>query len=246
MSKIKIQTAQNVEVSFTPASIGDRIIAHLIDLVVFMGWGLAFLLVAITFEGNIFNNNIGAILFFVLGVLPVFFYDLICEVYMNGQSIGKRVRHIRVIKLDGTPPSLGAYLLRWLFRLVDTKFPFLGPLVALITIAANGKGQRLGDIAAGTTVIKVKESVSLEALRQEKMDEAYEVMIPEASLLSDSDIEVVRDVLRKVDESYNEQLLVQTALKLKAVMQIQSELDDRAFLEQVLSDHTFLMAYGDE
>ena len=65
----------------------------------------------------------------------------------------------RQVLLDGSPPTLGAYLLRWLLILVDTEI--LTPLVAIITIAANGKGQRIGDIAAGTTVVKTTKRVTL-------------------------------------------------------------------------------------
>jgi len=60
---------------------------------------------------------------------------------MNGQSVGKRAMNIRVINLDGTQPTLGAYLMRWLFRLVDTMI--FGSVVALVVASANGKGKEL-------------------------------------------------------------------------------------------------------
>ena len=65
-------------------------------------------------------------------------------------------------------------------------------------------------------------------------------MIPEVSLLSDADIEIIRQVIQRVEETQDERLLSQTAQKLKEIMQVESNLDDNAFLTQVLNDHTFL------
>ena len=149
-----------------------------------------------------------------------------------------------MIKLDGSAPTIGAYILRWIFRIID--FSIFGQWVGVVAIAAGGKGQRLGDMVAGTTVVRIEPKVSLDALRQPVLDEAYEVMIPEVSLLSDADIEIIRQVIQRVEETQDERLLSQTAQKLKEIMQIESNLDDNAFLTQVLNDHTFLMAYGDE
>jgi hypothetical protein len=127
------------------------------------------------------------------------FFDLICEIWLNGQSIGKRARNIKVIKLDGSAPTIGAYILRWIFRIID--FSIFGQWVGVVAIAAGGKGQRLGDMVAGTTVVRIEPKVSLDALRQPVLDEAYEVMIPEVSLLSDADIEIIRQVIQRVEET---------------------------------------------
>ena len=78
--------------------------------------------------------------------LPTTFYSLIFEIAMNGQTPGKYLNKIRVVKIDGSKPTLGSYLTRWLLRIIDIWF-FTGS-VAVFTILFNGKGQRLGDIAA--------------------------------------------------------------------------------------------------
>src|SRR5690606_21050190 len=85
--------------------------------------------------------------------VPFLLYHPLFEILMNGQSPGKRQMKIKVVSLDGSSPTIGGYLMRWLFRLVEV-FMLRGA-VAMVTIAANGKGQRLGDIAAGTTVVKL-------------------------------------------------------------------------------------------
>jgi len=239
MSQIQIQTTQNVALSFTPASVGDRILAHLIDWVIFIAWFLIFALLYSGLGSLLLGSKIGIVFFVVFMLLPVMLYDLIFEVFMNGQSLGKRAMSVRVLALDGTSPTLGAYLMRWIFRLVDTGI--FGSMVALIVTAVNGKGQRLGDIAAGTAVVKLKETVSLAQLRQEKIQEGYVPMFSEASLLSDSDIVTIRAVLKKGSEENNSILVREAAQKVKEVVGIQSDMDNMEFLKQVLQDHTYLM-----
>ena len=242
MNQIQIQTTQNVALSFTPASVGDRILAHFIDWVIFIAWFLIFALLYSGLSSSLLDSKIGIVFFVVFMLLPVMLYDLVFEVFMNGQSLGKRAMSIRVLALDGTSPTLGAYLMRWIFRLVDTGI--FGSMVALIVTAVNGKGQRLGDIAAGTAVVKLKQTVSLAQLRQEKMQEGYVPMFSEASLLSDRDIVTIRAVLKKGSEENNSILVGEATQKVKEVIGIQSDMDNMKFLKQVLQDHTYLMMVG--
>ena len=239
MSQIQIQTTQNVALSFTPASIGDRILAHVIDWTIFIAWFLIFALVASGMGNALFGNKIGMVVFLVFMLLPVMLYDLLFEVFMNGQTLGKRAMNTRVLALDGTPPTLGAYIMRWMFRLVDTGI--FGSMVALIVAAVNGKGQRLGDIAAGTAVVKLKQAVSLEQLKQEKTQDDYVPMFPEASLLSDRDVVTIRAVLKKGRDENNSLLVWEAAQKVKEVIGVQTDMDNMKFLQQVLQDHTYLM-----
>lgn len=242
MSQIQIQTTQNVVLSFAPASVGDRILAHVIDWIIFIAWFLIFALVHSSMGSFLSSGKIGMVFFFVIMLLPVMLYDLLFEVFMNGQSLGKRAMNIRVLALDGTPPTLGAYIMRWMFRLVDTGI--FGSMVALIVAAVNGKGQRVGDIAAGTVVVKLKQIVSLKQLNQEKNQENYVPMFLEASLLSDRDVVTIRAVLKKAKDENNRLLVWEAAQKVKQVIGVQSDIDDMKFLQQVLQDHTYLMTVG--
>jgi len=239
MSQIQIQTTQNVALSFTPASIGDRILAHFIDWAIFIAWFLIFALLFSGLGDSLSDSKIGMVAFFVFMLLPVMFYDLLFEVFMNGQNPGKRAMDIRVLALDGTSPTLGAYIMRWIFRLVDTGI--FGSMVALIVVAVNGKGQRLGDIAAGTSVVKLKQNVSLEQLKQEKIQDDYVPMFSEAALLSDPDVVIIRAILKKGRDENNSILVGEATQKVKEVIGIQSDMDNMEFLKQILQDHTYLM-----
>jgi uncharacterized RDD family membrane protein YckC len=244
MPTIRVHTTQNVTIEYEAASLGTRIVAAILDNLILIAWiaigfGLTFWIL-----GDSLTNSpvIIWILGFVLG-LPYVFYNLACEVLLNGQSLGKKAMDLRVMRLDGTAPRLGDYFLRWLLRLVDTSLPGLGPLVGIIVIAAGGKGQRLGDIAAGTTVISLKpRSGSLEQLTTPLMPEGYQPVFPQAIDLTDHDVALLRQLLNRSLQNDNYVLLNETAVKIKNLLHVESDLSDEAFLQTVLRDHAYLIA----
>ena len=226
---IAIQTSQNVLLEYEPASIGDRILATLLDYLVFFGWLILVFAVPI----GIFKVQ-PSTFYVVLMLLPVLLYDLLCEWLLNGQNVGKLALGIRVVMLDGSQPGLGAYLLRWLLRIVDTQI--MAGLVAVICIAATGRGQRLGDLAAGTTVVKIGRKVNLNEVLNQPVNESHEVVFPEVSLLADRDIQIIREALSRG----NEVVVMHTADKVKSVIGAQTMLPARRFLELVVADYQFL------
>ncbi|MGF7216799.1 putative RDD family membrane protein YckC [Spirosoma lacussanchae] len=226
---VTIRTSQNVVVEYEPASVGERILATLIDYLVFFGWWL--LVLAVPAGVGIETSR-----FYVVAVLlPVVFYDLLCEYFLNGRSVGKLAIGIRVVMLDGTQPGLGAYLLRWLLRIIESGSFMLG-IVPIITVGINGKGQRLGDIAAGTSVVRLKPAVSLTDVLTRPVPDNYSLQFPDVRLLTDRDVRIIREVLLRGDES----VLARTADKIKAVTGIDSTLSSRTFLETVLTDYQFI------
>lgn len=227
---VAIRTSQNVLLEYEPASLGDRMLATLIDYVVFLGWLLLTLGIP-----TALGLRLGNYYTLLIGVLPIGLYDLLCEWLLNGRSLGKLAMETRVVMLDGSQPGLGAYLIRWLLRIVESVF-FFGGVVPVITVAANGKGQRLGDIAAGTTVVKAKPAVSLNDIMARPLPESYTVQFPDVRLLADRDIHIVREVLQRGDG----QVLHRTADKIKEVTGIQSDLSSRAFLETIITDYQFV------
>src|SRR5688572_22067447 len=132
MNTISITTSQNIEVEFELASLGDRILGRIIDILLIAGYVL--LWVAILGWGGLGGGNYWPVLIIAL-FLPIMFYDLLCEMFLNGQSLGKRVMGFKVISLSGEQPSFSQFLIRWLFRIVD--FSFSGSLVAVIMVAAS-------------------------------------------------------------------------------------------------------------
>ncbi|MBF9238172.1 RDD family protein [Hymenobacter sp. BT683] len=255
MSTIRVHTAQNVTLEYEVASLGDRIAAAIIDNVVLVAWGMAWALLFAALGDDSSSTStpidyrdpagIIAIVLLVIIFLPYVCYNLICEVYFNGQSIGKKARNIKVMRLDGTAPRLGDYLLRWLLRIIDTGI--FGGLVAIIAIAASGRGQRLGDMAAGTTVLKLRP-VQPHALPNPTSEAStlpgYQAVFPQAAILADHDVALVRQLLHQATTRQNYQLINELANKVKGITGIQTDLPDEAFLHTVLRDHAHLAVAG--
>ncbi len=232
MDNIKIQTTQNVDIEYELASIGDRILATLLDYVFFIAYFVLLLIIA-GFTKGLFFESIAVI---IILVLPVFLYDLLCEMFFQGKSLGKMIMKIKVVKLDGTQAGFGAYMLRWLLRIIDTKL-FSGG-VALIAIIVNGKGQRIGDMAAGTTVIKMKQKITLNDTILNRVASTYVIVYPEVSRLTDSDIAIIKEVMQMSIRTGNFQAIEKLAVKTKAAMGITVSLPHAQFLSTVVQDYS--------
>jgi uncharacterized RDD family membrane protein YckC len=234
MSTIRVHTTQNVTLAYEVASVGDRVAAALLDYLLYVVWAA---LVGLAAD----SLHLGWLTYYVI-LLPTVFYQLACEVFFNGQSIGKKARDIRVMRLDGTPARLGDYFLRWLLRPLELVATLGG--VAVVTILANGKGQRLGDILAGTTVLNVRPRARQLLPGEGAVPEGYQPVFIQASLLSDHDVALLRQLLSRGLKQGNYLLLHETALKIKELLNVQSDLPDEAFLRIVLRDHAHLVAQG--
>lgn len=232
MDNIKIQTTQNVDIEYEVASIGDRILATLLDYLFFLAYFLIIAVIASFTKGALFDS----IALSVILVLPIFFYDLVCEAVFQGRSFGKMIMKIKVVKLDGTQANFGAYLLRWLLRIIDTRL-FSG-VIALIAIVINGKGQRVGDMAAGTTVIKMKQKITLNDTILNKVKSDYTIIFPEVYKLTDNDIDIIKDVMRVSLRTNNLGAIKKLAQKTKETMGVTVNLPDTQFLATVVQDYS--------
>src|SRR5436190_6702385 len=117
MSTIRITTSQNIELDYDLGSLGERIVAYLLDLLIIAAYAVTIMIMVFSSSFSRFSMMTIFLLF-----LPVVFYDLLSEVFLNGQSVGKKVMKIRVISLDGGSATISQYLLRWIFRLIDFSF----------------------------------------------------------------------------------------------------------------------------
>ncbi|PJJ47994.1 RDD family protein [Hymenobacter chitinivorans] len=240
MSTIRVQTTQNVTLEYEVASVGERIVANIVDTLIIIGWAVAWVLLLTLLD--IKEEAMFLIVALLVG-LPYMFYHLLCEILFNGQSLGKKARHIKVIRLDGTPPRIGDYLLRWVLRIVD--MGFMGGLVAVIVILANGKGQRVGDLAAGTCVVSTRPRQNVGSLLAPDLtDVNYVVVFPQAALLADHDVATIRQLLAKGLERDNYLFINEVANRVKQVTGVQTDLNDEAFLRTILRDHAHLAAQG--
>jgi uncharacterized RDD family membrane protein YckC len=235
MQSIKIRTSQNIELEYPLAGVGDRLVAYLIDLLIYIAYGVTLLLVSDAVGG--FGDS--AWIYLVL-ILPILFYQLCCEVFLNGQSLGKKAKQIRVISLDGNQPTLGQYLVRWLFRIVDDMIG--NGVVAIVTIALSEKSQRVGDMLAGTTVVRTRPQSGFHETLYAETTEDYVPTYARAGQLSDQDISLLREVLNRhrTDAGTNGVLLQKAADKVRGLLSVRDDREARDFLETVIRDYNYL------
>ncbi|SFC53481.1 Uncharacterized membrane protein YckC, RDD family [Flexibacter flexilis DSM 6793] len=237
MQTIKVQTTQNVTIEYPIADLGKRIAAKIIDSLVLTAIAFLFITIALTIQPGE-DAVIGLILTFLL---IYFVYPLVLELQMDGQTFGKKIMKIKVISLDGRSAGFLQYFLRWILNLADMQ---MGGAVGLVVIAVNGKGQRIGDLAAGTTVIDLKTKIQdLEkVINLHKIEENYVATYANVYLLSDHDVQVIQKIVLVYRQTGNEEILQKTADKVKEQLgllytQTGSNLH---FLETVLKDYKAL------
>ncbi|RYU78000.1 RDD family protein [Hymenobacter persicinus] len=237
MSTIRVQTAQNVALEYEVASVGDRILAQLLDWLVLLvvTTVVSFLVDKVTEVGDERR-----ILLLILVGLPILLYHPLCEIFFNGQSLGKRARQIKVTKRDGSRPQAGDYLLRWLLGLIE--ITATAGSIATVAVLLNGRGQRLGDLAANTVVVSLKPGAATELGAEVELLSGYQVVFPQAGGLTDHDVNLVRRLLHQSLKRHDFELLNQVANKVKALTGIQTDLQDEAFLRTILRDHAHLIA----
>jgi uncharacterized RDD family membrane protein YckC len=243
MQTIEIQTSQNVYIEYPVASVGERIVAAIIDVLIMVGYLIAVFFLYIW----LLDATEGSSLYFpvaygVIFFLPMFFYHLLCEIFLNGQSFGKKIMKMRVVKLDGSQAGIGSFFLRWILAPIDY---FLYGAVGIVTMIINGKGQRLGDLAAHTTVVKLKTEAKLEDTILRATPVNYEVKFPQVSALTDKDIAIVKDVLdmnfKKPDLMMYEDMLQKTKGAVEKKIGVTTTLHPLNFLDTVLKDYNYLL-----
>lgn len=239
MNKITITTPQNIELEFEPGSLGDRIAGAVIDVLIIAGYVIAGIALFSFFSFKS-SFSAGYIFIIILFAAPVIFYNLASELLFNGQSAGKKMVGIRVISLSGEQPSLSQYLIRWIFRLVD--FTISGNMIGVIMVAATEKNQRLGDLIAGTVLVKTKRRTEInDTFYEATSPDTYHVDYPEVINLKDNDIYLIKEVILAVMRTGNTMLSLQTQQKIEQILHIQSRQPEPiTFLQTVLSDYNYL------
>lgn len=233
MDNFQIETAQNISITQNAAGIGERILAYLIDGLIMLSYiiAVAFLLSSLDLSG-------GAEWAYMLVIsLPLLLYFLLWEIFWDGRSPGKAALDLRVVKIDGSKPAFSNYLVRWLLRVIDITVS--SGSVAVVTILLNGKGQRLGDLAAGTTVISEKVKTSLENSILEELPADYKPVYSQVTVLSDEDVREIKDIYYNALKNGNYRVIHYLSEKVSALLQVQPQERGVDFIKNVLRDYSY-------
>lgn|SRR5699024_9642098 len=237
MGKIQIETAQNVKLYQNPASIGMRIAAYFLDTLIIIAYEiLVFYIYIYQIQANINGNAEIWVILLVFG-LPPFLYHLLFETFNDGQSLGKAAAKIRVVSLDGSPARFSNYLIRWLMRIID--FSLTSGALAVFVILLNGKGQRLGDIAAKTAVISEKKDFSLEQTLWSDFEEDYFPVYTQVTVFSDLEMQNIKTLFEKAKTDNDDKVIQSLSHKIASVMEVQPKEVPIKFIAQVIRDYSY-------
>lgn len=253
---VQFETPENVHVQYTLAGLGTRFLAWFIDQILVTVFMFA-LLVLLACAGTSFSvvtdwlkdfdpdsmppEELGM---YMIGFMTLlmglgsFFYYTVCELFWQGQTPGKRVTHIRVVKVDGFALDAGSILIRNIFRVLD-HIP-----VTWIIPAMSKRSQRSGDMVAGTVVISDETpemSEIREQLSERKAVEA-EFRFDAKSLdrLNEQDFDAVERLLDRwhdVPDAQRRKLANKLVTSLVAKMKVAAPPEESqvVFLEDLLA-----------
>ncbi|PWU02123.1 MAG: hypothetical protein C5B52_06040 [Bacteroidetes bacterium] len=234
MSKIHIPTSFNIDLDFEIPEFHIRMFAWLIDLSI----RIFYLILAVNlFEQSIdgVNSQLEVLAWSSILGFPFLTYHLFCEIFWNGQSVGKKLLNIRVVNDNGGKASLSQYMIRWLLR-ASTIFVILD----VILIVATKRGKRLGDVAAGTMIIRTKQKANLDETVFIEVQDNYVPIFPQVMRLSDRDINTVKNILDTARKHGYNEMVERASGRVANVLNIQTQMHPFDFLDTLLKDYNYL------
>ncbi len=233
METIDIPTSQNINIEYQLGGIFERGAAFLLDGII-MGFASGILSLVFGFISH--NQNVA-----MWVAMPIYlFYHLLFEVFNHGQSPGKKVLGLRVMKIDGELIDFKAYLIRYVFRLVDITLSAFS--VGILMIISSPRNQRLGDKLADTCVVKVKGSrrFNIKSILNTENGEEKELNYANIGRLREEEMLVVQEVIqrnRKFKNKAHEEAVAKTAERLANVLEVPSPIHHTKFLTEVLKEY---------
>ncbi len=242
MSELSINTTQNVKINFIAASVGERLGAYFIDAgiklsyIFFIIWVFFYWMDIDSLMTNLDMWSRGAI--FLVLFFPLIIYSITLESIFEGQSFGKKLVKIKVVKIDGYQAGFGDYLIRWFFRIID--FSLFNGIIGLIAVASSKKSQRLGDMAAGTAVITLKNKINISHTILEDIGEAYVPTYPLVIKLSDNDMRIIKETYQSALAKNDHEIIYKLVAKIEGVTGIKNQSgNNNDFIRVILKDYNF-------
>lgn len=249
-----IDTPENIEFAYDVAGIGSRFLAAIIDtlLIIIAEVVVLFAAGALANATGVFEQlNAAESVIAALAGLAAFIilwgYYIVFELVWSGQSPGKRLIGLRVVRDGGRPITFLASAIRNLIRLVDFLPALYG--VGVVTMFIDKRSRRLGDLAGGTLVVKERRGVTLESLTANTVppiptpkpgESAPQLTLANVEVLNDQDYTLVQEFLRRRAELSRDarmRLGVQLASGLQARLGIPQGGDAERFLQYVATEY---------
>ncbi len=245
MRAITFTTAQYVNIDYELANPFMRAVGSFIDAVAFL---IYFLIAYNIFGFSFFDFKISDTKTIVVALMfriPWFFYSPVMEYFTNGRSLGKWILGIRVVTVNGETAGLREYFTRWVFRVVDIWLGAFG-FLALLVSGTSERNQRLGDLMAGTVVIKRSNSVTyaLTDVLNIKSLSNHEVLYPGVTRFSDEDMMLIKNTIMRVKRypsEANKKFAIELANETATLMGMdEPPAKKMEFLQRVLQDYVVI------
>lgn len=258
MKSVEFVSAQNVKIEYEYATVIQRTTAAIIDATVVAVY-LIIMLVIIDRVGGDSKPTLEVILM----KLPWIFYHPILEYLTHGQTLGKYALGIRVVTHDGERPGLREIFTRWMFKghfmWIAFSF-FLRPgelfiaalihlcigIVGFMYASVSEKKQRMGDVMAGTIVIKDKSAVryTLRDVLSIKSQENYTPEYPNVIRFTDEDMLLIKNTIQRVRKYPNpetKKFAIELADESARLIGLEKTPEKRLkFLQTLLQDYVVL------
>jgi uncharacterized RDD family membrane protein YckC len=242
MSQLSITTTQNVTINFNTATVAERVLAASIDLVIKVAYFIVVFRVIFGIKSlNDFTEGMdrwSLVAIEGLLFLPIMFYSIVQESFMDGQTVGKKILKVKVIKLDGYQAGFSDYLIRWIFRPVEIFYVFI--FIGLVTLFVTKKTQRLGDIAAGTGIISLKNDITIDHTILREVAGNYVPVYPLVIKLTDNDVRIIKETYDSSYRAADFDMMQKLQYKIETVTGIKSvSKNATAFVDTVLEDYNY-------
>jgi len=199
-----IETPEQIDLTYDVAGIGSRFLAALVDhVIIAMLLSFGCVVIALVLDRIQLGLDTGLVVsLFVIGIfLALCVYYIFFETTWNGQTPGKRMMGIRMVRTGGRPIGFLGSTIRNLLRLADFLPALYG--IGMLVMFFNRRSCRLGDLAAGVLAIKEGKQVTIDMLtapaatQTPTVPAATAITIPNLDALLPADWEVVEDYLRR-------------------------------------------------
>lgn len=187
--RLDITTSEGVTVSLTIAGIGSRSLAWLLDGLVI---GVALLMLGFVGINTVDTDSLlmAGLLSFAALMIP-FSYVVGTETLNGGRTLGKMAAGTKVVRTTGAPVGFGSAVVRALFVPID----FLVGGVGIITMFVSRRSQRIGDIAAGTVV--VRDRIAVPSIEHPLPSAPADAARWDVSAITDDEVGVIRSFLQR-------------------------------------------------
>lgn len=247
MFNVQIKNAQNISLKFPVAEVAELFVAFLIDSIIVAGYVTLATYVAqiLGILENLCRDKYDpwvSTAFIIVITSPATVYPLLTEFFFNGQTLGKMVMKIKVIKIDGYQPSFFDFFIRWIFAMFEIGVMFF---IAMVSILIDKYNRRIGDIVAGTVVVSLKSKANISHTILMDVEENYVPFfnMSEIVVFSDQDAQIIKNNYLRAFDKRNWKLIGKLSKKIEEVSGRENTLTTKSqYIETFIKDYNYYTA----